>query len=205
MSRGVGVHDLPTSFLNAMYVMRHGHSEANARGLIVSSLERGTAAYGLTDQGRVQVARNVTAWKQQTNLQSAGAVYCSPFLRACDTAVIASGILEWPLVERISALRERDFGDLDQHGDSGYVQVWAQDELDPMHRQWHVESVLQVRDRVLEILTTLANAHDGQPLLLVTHGDTASILLTTLRQGDLRHHRRIGALSTAQIQKCLVH
>ncbi|MCF7972862.1 MAG: histidine phosphatase family protein [Phycisphaerae bacterium] len=130
-------------------------------------------------------------------------MFCSPFLRACDTAVIASEVLEWPIAAQISALKERDFGDLDQLNDTHYAQVWAQDERDPTHRQWRVESVFQVRDRVLGWLTALADQHQGQPILLITHGDTASIGLTTLRHGDLRQHRAIGTLSTAQIQTCL--
>lgn len=184
--------------------MRHGHSEANAQKRIVSSLEQGTLAYGLTTEGRAQVAKCVEAWRQQHAFERVGEIFCSPFARACDTAAIASEVLGWPIVAQTSALRERYFGDLDRQEDTQYAQVWAQDGIDPAQTRWHVESVLQVRDRVLGFLTTLEATHHGQPLLLVTHGDTASVLLTALRQGDLRQHRRFGALSTAQIQKCFV-
>lgn len=100
-------------------------------------------------------------------------------------------------------MRERFFGDLDQQDDTGYAKIWAQDELDPEHTHWRVESACCVRDRVLSFLTALAADFRGQPMVLVTHGDTASITLTLLRQGDLCHHRCIGALSTAQIQQAL--
>jgi len=198
------MHDFSDAFLNALYVMRHGHSEANAQKRIVSSLEQGTLAYGLTPQGRAQVARHVEAWKQQNCFERVGEIFCSPFLRACDTAGIASEILGWPIVAQVSSLRERYFGDLDQQDDTRYAQVWTQDGIDPGQTRWHVESVFQVRDRVLGFLTTLADVHHGQPILLITHGDTASILLTTLYQTDLRQHRCFGALSTAQIQKCFM-
>jgi broad specificity phosphatase PhoE len=191
------------SFLQSLYVMRHGHSEANAKKLIVSSLEQGAKAYGLTEQGRIQVTHQVETWRQENSFETVGEIYCSPFVRACDTATIASRILQWPIVKKVPALRERFFGDLDQQDDTGYAKIWAQDELDPAHTQWHVESACQVRDRVLSFLTILAADFHGQPTALVTHGDTASIILTTLRQGDLRHHRRFGALSTAQIQQVL--
>jgi len=36
------------SLKNIYYIMRHGESEANTRGLIISSPERGTSSYGLT-------------------------------------------------------------------------------------------------------------------------------------------------------------
>ncbi len=191
-------------FLQAVHVMRHGHSEANASHIIISSLEQGAAAHGLTEQGREQVTHQVDRWKRDMGSDVTGEIYCSPFLRAHVTATLASGILKWPVVAEVLALRERFFGDLDQQEDTRYDQVWAQDGLDPAHTHWHVESVCQVRDRVLAFLTTLAATYHGQPILLVTHGDTASILLTALRQEDLRQHRRFGALSTAQIQPCIM-
>jgi broad specificity phosphatase PhoE len=198
------MRDFERPFLQALHVMRHGHSEANAQHLIVSSLELGTVAYGLTEQGREQVTHQVDRWKRDMDSDVSGEIYCSPFLRARGTATLASGILKWPVVTEVPALRERFFGDLDQQEDTRYDQVWAQDGLDPAHTHGHVESVFQVRDRVLAFLTTLAATFQGQPMLLITHGDTASILLTTLRQEDLRQHRRFGALSTAQIQQCIV-
>jgi broad specificity phosphatase PhoE len=196
------MHDFAGSFLQSLHVMRHGHSEANAQHLIVSSLELGSAGYGLTDQGRGQVTHEIGRWKRGMGAGVAGEIYCSPFVRARDTAAIASDILRWPVVTEVPALRERFFGDLDQQDDTGYNKVWAQDALDPAHTGWHVESVFEVRDRVTAFLTTLASTCHGQPILLVTHGDTASILLTSLHQEDLRQHRCFGALSTAQIQPC---
>jgi broad specificity phosphatase PhoE len=194
------MRDFERPFLQALHVMRHGHSEANAKRLIISALELGTVAYGLTEQGRDQVVHQVGSWKRDMGSDGVGEIYCSPFLRARGTATLASGILEWPIVADVPALRERFFGDLDRQDDTQYDQVWAQDGLDSAHTHWCVESVFQVRERVLAFLTTLAATFHGQPMLLITHGDTASILLTTLRQGDLRQHRRFGALSTAQIQ-----
>ncbi len=191
-------------FLQALHVMRHGHSEANAQHLIISSLELGTVAYGLTEQGRVQVTHQVNSWKRDMDSYEIGEIYCSPFLRARGTAAVVSDVLKWPIVTDVPALRERFFGDLDQQDDTGYDQVWDQDGLDPAHTHWHVESVFQVRDRVLSFLTTLAATFHGQPMLLVTHGDTASILLTTLRREDLGQHRCFGALSTAQVQQCFM-
>lgn len=200
----VVMHNFSRSFLQALYVMRHGHSEANAQHLIASDPALGAAAHGLTERGRIQVAHHVNTWKRDIGSDVGGEIYCSPFLRACGTASIASELLEWPIVAQVPALRERFFGDLDQQDDTQYARVWAQDELDPAQTLRHVESVLQVRDRVLDFLITLTATFHGQPMLLITHGDTASILLTTLRQEDLRQHRRFGALSTAQIQRCII-
>jgi hypothetical protein len=40
---------------NAFFGIRHGESEANVAGLIVSAPEVGTQKYGLTERGRRQV------------------------------------------------------------------------------------------------------------------------------------------------------
>ena len=196
------MHELSNDFLQSLYIMRHGPSEANARHLIISAPEQGDVAYGLTAQGRDQVTCRVGAFKRQNAFDVPGEIHCSTFLRACDTASIASHILGWPVVTQTSALRERFFGDLDQQDDTHYARVWAQDELDPSHVQWQGESVVQVRDRVLSFLTILSAKFHGQPTLLVTHGDTASICLAMLRHKDLRQHRSVAALATAEIQRC---
>ena len=39
---------------NRYLLMRHGHSQANAQGTIISSPERGLLAYGLSPQGEQQ-------------------------------------------------------------------------------------------------------------------------------------------------------
>ncbi|CAI8009844.1 hypothetical protein GBAR_LOCUS6566 [Geodia barretti] len=44
-----------TNLRNRIFIMRHGQSEANARGLIVCSPDVGCSSYGLTDLGRSQV------------------------------------------------------------------------------------------------------------------------------------------------------
>lgn len=189
-------------FLRSLYIMRHGPSEANAQGIIISAPELGAAAYGLTVEGQHEVTRRVDRFKTQNDLDLPGEIYSSPFLRARDTAAIASKSLGWPIVAEATALRERFFGDLDQLDDTHYAQVWAQDEQDPAHTRWHVESACQVRDRVTTFLKELQAGFQGRPTLLVTHGDTASICLAALRNKELGRHRSVAALATAEIQRC---
>lgn len=188
------------AFLGSVFVMRHGQSQANVEHVIVSSLEQGSTAYGLTDLGTQQVQDRVQAWQAQQTFDKQGQIFCSPFLRTRETAAIASDLLGWPITVE-PALRERFFGELDQRPDHTYDRIWQQDQIDPSHTLCQVESVFQVRDRVLAFFKHLSAIHEAGPVLLVTHGDTASITLTTLNQGDLRQHRRFGGLITAQIER----
>jgi len=73
---------------NNYYLLRHGQSEANVAGLIVSG-EEGLTRYGLTAQGRKQA----TAAAQQlqsllAERSTAVHVFSSDFLRAFQTAEI---------------------------------------------------------------------------------------------------------------------
>jgi len=49
--------------------MRHGHSEANEQGIIVSRPEIGTRRYGLTEKGRAQVEASARAFDKNDVLQ----------------------------------------------------------------------------------------------------------------------------------------
>ena len=45
---------------NRYFGMRHGKSLANCEGLIVSTPENGVSAYGLSDEGRLQIERSIS-------------------------------------------------------------------------------------------------------------------------------------------------
>lgn len=46
----------------------------------------------------------------------------------------------------------------------------------------------------------LEQAHEGAAILLVSHGDTLSILEATMRGADVRQHRRF-AFDTAELRR----
>ena len=50
-----GMHLDATSLKNKYYAFRHGESQANVEGIIVSDPSIGTAKYGLSEKGRGQV------------------------------------------------------------------------------------------------------------------------------------------------------
>jgi len=124
---------------NRYLLMRHGHSQANAQGTIISSPERGLLAYGLSPQGEQQLADTVARWHWPVPTQ----VVHSDFLRTTHTAarVAAAFGLEMQKEER---LRERHFGELEGKADSHYPEVWAFDAQNADHTQWQVEPVKRV-------------------------------------------------------------
>ena len=179
---------------NRYLLMRHGHSQANAQGTIISSPERGLLAYGLSPQGEQQLADTVARWHWPVPTQ----VVHSDFLRTTHTAarVAAAFGLEMQKEER---LRERHFGELEGKADSHYPEVWAFDAQNADHTQWQVEPVKRVAARMVAALEALEQRFEGETVLVVSHGDPLQILLTALAGKPLIQHREQPALLPASI------
>ncbi|PPC77317.1 histidine phosphatase family protein [Pokkaliibacter plantistimulans] len=190
---GKGDSKTGQSWSNRYLVMRHGHSEANGQGIIVSTPEIGCSRYGLTGRGREQVATTLEGW----SLPKPDRIFSSDFLRAKQTAEAAAAFFSAPL-ELSAALRERSFGELEGLGDQHYADVWRQDEQNADHQQWGVESTTAVARRVLGLIAELEQRYQQQTLLLVAHGDTLQISCTWAAGVSTALHRHQSHLQTAE-------
>ncbi len=179
--------------------MRHGHSLANQQGIIVSHPDNGCSGYGLSDEGRGQVQASL---HQDTGLDATTIIVCSDFSRAVETAAIAR---QWlgagPAIETDVRLRERYFGDLELGADSGYAAVWEQDAVNADSDYRQTESPNQVMARVTELIIELEQRYSATCLLLISHGDALQILQTAFARRDVREHRQIEHLHTAEIRR----
>lgn len=176
--------DVPGAWRNRYLLMRHGHSEANAQGLIVSTPRCGLHAYGLSREGRVQLEHVVAEWPWPAPTR----LLHSDFLRTAQTA--ARVAMRFGLTPRPEPrLRERHFGTLEGGPDDHYPTVWARDADDPSHRAFGVESVASVATRMSAVLEDLERQCRGETVLLVSHGDPLQILLTALEGRALSQHR----------------
>lgn len=179
---------------NRYLLMRHGHSQANQQGLIISSPEHGLAGYGLSSRGWEQLDALLTDWRWATPTR----ILHSDFLRTTETAARIARHFGLRL-EVEPRLRERYFGAFEGEGDDGYAEVWARDALDPAHRHAGVEAVAEVAARMREVIEHLEQRHAGETLLLVSHGDPLQILLTVLEGRELSRHRERASLAPASI------
>ena len=112
---------------NSYYALRHGRSVANDQELIVSHPDDGVPHYGLSDEGRRQVARAIEAAMRDDALDETTLVISSDFARARESAEIARAILNTPDLTVTPLLRERFFGAWDKQHNSNYEHVWADD------------------------------------------------------------------------------
>lgn len=184
---------------NRFFAMRHGESEANRLGLIISSPEVGTTGYGLSDHGRIQVLDSVAT---DTQLDADTLIYSSDFKRAMETAQIVHHQLDCHYsIETRSALRERFFGDFEASGQKNYEQVWQADEINASHTQHHVEAAKAVMARITNLVRELDQSHNDCKILLVAHGDILQILQTAFLKQPAERHRSQQHLNTAEIRE----
>ena len=179
---------------NRYLLMRHGHSQANQQGVIVSSPERGIERFGLSEHGEQQLAQLVADWQWPVPTR----VVHSDFLRTRQTAAhVAARFGLVPSVD--TRLRERNFGELEGQGDDHYPSVWALDAEDAEHRHYQVEGLSGVASRMQAVIAEWEQQVSGETILLVSHGDPLQILLTALANKPLTQHREQPALLPASI------
>ncbi|KAG9144550.1 hypothetical protein Leryth_010764 [Lithospermum erythrorhizon] len=191
------------SFLrNKYWVLRHGKSIPNVKGLIVSSMENGILEeYKLADEG-VEQARlageSFLKAMNENDIPLANVRICySPFARTAHTAQVVASVLNIPFggpqCKVINELRERFFGpsfELKSH--DKYPEIWALDEKDPfMQAEEGGESVSDVVSRLAKALVSIESEFKECAVLLVSHGDPLQILQTVLKA--VKEHTDSGA------------
>jgi len=186
--------DAPSHWRNRYLLMRHGHSQANQQGVIVSSPARGLTDFGLSALGEEQLAERVAHWQWPTPTR----VVHSDFLRTTQTAAsVAVAFALTPSVD--TRLRERHFGELEGQGDDCYPRIWTLDAQDADHQHHGVEAVSAVASRMQAVMEDWEQRVSGETILLVSHGDPLQILLTALAGKPLSQHREQVALMPASI------
>jgi broad specificity phosphatase PhoE len=185
------------SRINHYFGLRHGESEANRLGIIVSDPANGVDGYGLTDLGRQQVQQSMLS---QHGLSADTITLCSDFRRARETAEIATEILGSPSAIIDTRLRERFFGASERGPNSAYGAIWQRDRIDPSHRDDDCESAESVRDRLISLVKSLESQYRDETLLLVSHGDPLQLLATAMTGRTPSQHRDIPAWETAELR-----
>lgn len=176
---------------NQYWVLRHGKSIPNEKGIIVSSLENGTLEqYKLASEGVEQARLAGEAFRrilEENKILLGNVRICySPFSRTSHTAKVVASVLDLPFdgpqCKVIPELRERFFGpsyELLSH--DKYSEIWALDEKDPFQPPEGGESVADVASRLTKALVDLESEFNECTVLIVSHGDPLQIIQTILR------------------------
>ena len=186
---------------NTYYALRHGKSTANDEELIVSDPENGVPHYGLSEEGRRQIAGAIAEAIQSHTLDHTTLIVSSDFARTRETAEIAAGLLGTNDIIMTPKLRERFFGAWEKQHNSNYQKIWADDMLDGAHKNNGVESTREVLSRTTSLIRDLEDTYTGRNILLVSHGDALQILQTAFERVDSSSHRLIPHLETGEIRR----
>lgn len=190
-------------FKNHYFLLRHGESTPNIRGVILSRLEEGKKdEYTLTKNGEEQIRRSVQEAKERGSLKEDTIIFSSPFSRCKRTAEIAREVLATS-TEIIfdDRLRERWFGDWEGTGNANYQKVWDDDISDPDHKHANVESTTEVMARVSHLIHDLEERYAGKNILVVSHGDALQILQTFFENKPSASHRSLPHLKVAEVRR----
>jgi probable phosphoglycerate mutase len=150
-------------------------------------------------QGKLDIELNaIGRWQAQRVAQAlAGepisAVYASDLLRAWETAqsiAAATGSVLFPH----AGLRERGFGEFQGKTFAEIDAAWPEQarrwrKRDPHWAPAGGESLLDLRDRIVQTATDLAQQHRGQQIVMVTHGGVMDVLYRAATGQDLQAPR----------------
>jgi broad specificity phosphatase PhoE len=185
---------------NVLYALRHGNSLANQQGLIVSDLKHGLTHYGLSEQGVKEAREAMTQLALSKASSSQFVFYSSPFLRTIQTASRAAEVLNVEGIYFDARLRERFFGDWELTSDANYATVWQEDQANPCHKKWGVESTYEVLERMTSAVREINSMHENKHIIFVTHGDAAQILYCGFLGQNPQHHRSVVAMKTGSLR-----
>ncbi|XP_010526544.1 PREDICTED: metal-independent phosphoserine phosphatase [Tarenaya hassleriana] len=202
--------DMASFLRNKYWVLRHGKSIPNERGLIVSSMENGVLPqYELAAEGVAQARLAGETFLEQlkeSNVELEKVRICySPFARTSHTARVVAAVLglpfDGPQCKMIEDLRERYFGpafELLSH--DKYPEIWALDEKDPFVRPEGGESADDVVSRLSNALEAMESEYEGCAVLVVSHGDPLQMMQNILHSAK----QQSGNSLKERIQACRV-
>ena len=154
-----------------LYIVRHGETEENARGVL---------------QGRTPGKLNSTGIEQARMtgdaLRNKGitAIHTSNLDRALDSALIISDIIGAVLVPEKN-LQERNLGNLEGESWEGYFKAQADSGMS--HTEFKPEggeSIIEVQERLKPVLEEITGQQQRGDLLIVGHDGLNTIILNML-------------------------
>jgi broad specificity phosphatase PhoE len=159
-----------------LYFVRHGESEANTRR-VISNRE---SPFGLTDLGKKQA--NILAGSLKDIPITT--IFCSPVLRARETADILSQVFGQPY-QVTEALREYDCGVLEEQSDDASWGLHREIYEDwTLHHNYQRrpeggECFLDIQDRFVPFIKALTHEelNTNHHVLLIGHGGLFQLML----------------------------
>ena len=177
-----------------LYFVRHGQTAANRHHRI-----SGRVDLPLTELGAQQAA----SCRETLMRLNINAIYCSPLLRARQTAEIATeGLPNCPEIIYDERLLERDFGRVDgKFAPFAAIKMWDYDQSFARSR-YGEETLLHLENRAQDFIEMIREKHPDQTVVVFSHGGIATAINAVLddnhsREGNYfqKLHLKNGAIS----------
>jgi broad specificity phosphatase PhoE len=166
-----------------LYLVRHGEADSNALGILSSYPEiAGSTARHLTERGISVVKTTAESLKDE----GIDAIIASPLTRTVETATIISEAIGIPVWQDIR-LRETDFGQFNALPMDKFFQVYDSPEKRIQTTgEDGVESIEDMRARVMSLLEDVMKKFAGKKVALVSHSDTLEQIHGIITKEDVR-------------------
>ncbi len=150
---------------NRYFVMRHGESETNTKGIVSSDV---AAPYHITETGKKELREAAQKLKKMDITK----IVSSPFVRTKETAVIVAGVLgiSEGRIETDERLGELQFGDFNGKSYQEFMTYRATQMRSYATPAPSGESYLDAKRRFGAFLYELEEKHKYENILIVTHG-----------------------------------
>ena len=149
-----------------LYVARHGQTDWNSRNLVC-----GSTNLPLTEKGIEQAE----ALGERVKSLGIDVIIASPMIRAQQTAKAVSDATGLPIITD-ERLREHDYGAF-EGVDRGKDEYWAQ-KYQFAAKFPEGESVLQLAQRVYNVIDDVKRTYPDKTVLLVCHGGVSRMIKT---------------------------
>jgi broad specificity phosphatase PhoE len=169
-----------------LILVRHAETEAN-----LEQLWQGDLDAPLTRRGLLQVEATAQRLAEMHRQEPFDLFYVSPLPRAQSTAAAIAQATALPILIE-DGLREFGLGDWEGRSLRELREMedlWGRWDVDPAFAPPNGESPVSFNRRALQMLNELAQRHQGQSVLIVTHGAFISSVLATWLGGDPRNWR----------------
>lgn len=169
-----------------LILVRHAETEAN-----LEQLWQGDLDAPLTHRGLLQVEATAQRLAEMHRQEPFDLFYVSPLPRAQSTAAAIAQATALPLLIE-DGLREFGLGDWEGRSLRELREIedlWGRWDVDPSFAPPNGESPVSFNRRAVQMLNELAQRHQGQNVLVVTHGAFISSVLATWLGGDPRNWR----------------
>ncbi len=167
----------------------------------IIALRHGETAWNVDAriQGKLDIELNETGhWQARRAAQALAseeidAVYSSDLLRAWDTACTVAGAAGQK-AKPVPALRERGFGIFEGRTFTEIEATWPEQTLrwrqrDPLWKPEGGESLQELHQRIELAVSSLAERHPGEQIVLVAHGGVLDILYRLATRQNLQTPR----------------